>query len=53
MSQGLRDETVENNPNKEQVSKLWIILKWIFRRWDVGVWTGLIRFWIGTGGGHL
>ena len=19
----------------------WIILKWIFKKWDVGVWTGL------------
>jgi len=19
----------------------WIILGWIFRRWDVGIWTGL------------
>jgi len=30
-----------------------IILKWIFRNWDVGVWTGLIWLGIGTGGGHL
>jgi hypothetical protein len=30
-----------------------IILRWIFRKSDVGVWTGLIWFWIGTGGGHL
>jgi hypothetical protein len=28
-----------------------IILKWIFRRWEVGVWTGLIWLRIGTGGG--
>jgi hypothetical protein len=30
-----------------------IILRWIFRRWDVGVWT--ISSWlrIETGGGHL
>jgi hypothetical protein len=30
-----------------------IILRWIFRKWDVGVWTrsGCLR--IGTGGGHL
>jgi len=25
----------------------------IFRKWDVGVWTGLIWLRIGTGGGHL
>jgi hypothetical protein len=29
-----------------------IILGWIFRKWDVGVWTGL--GWLrGTGGGYL
>jgi hypothetical protein len=28
-----------------------IILKWIFRRWDGVVWTGLIWLRIGTGGG--
>jgi hypothetical protein len=30
-----------------------IILRWIFRKWDVGTRTGLIRLRIGTGGGHL
>jgi hypothetical protein len=30
-----------------------IILKWIFRKWDVGVWTGLNWLRIETGGGHL
>jgi hypothetical protein len=30
-----------------------IILRWIFRKWDVGAWTGLIWFSIGTGGRHL
>jgi len=30
-----------------------IILKWIFRKWDVGVWAGLSWLGIGTGGGHL
>ena len=29
------------------------ILKWIFRKWDVGAWAGLIWLRIGTGGGHL
>jgi len=30
-----------------------IILRWIFRKWDVAVWT--VSSWrkIGTGGGHL
>jgi hypothetical protein len=30
-----------------------IILKWVFRKWDEGIWTGLIWLRIGTGGGHL
>ena len=31
----------------------WIILGWISRRWDVGMWTGLDWPRIGTGGGRL
>jgi len=31
----------------------WIILEWISRRWDVGMWTGLGWPRIGTGGGRL
>jgi len=31
----------------------WIILGWISRRWDVGMWTGLGWLRIGTGGGRL
>jgi len=30
-----------------------IILRWIFRKWDVGAWTGSICLRVGTGGGHL
>ena len=30
-----------------------IILKWIFRKWDVGARTGSSWLRIGTGGGHL
>jgi hypothetical protein len=30
-----------------------IILKWIFRKWDVGVWTGLGWLRIETGGERL
>jgi len=30
-----------------------IILRWIFRKWDVEVWTGWSWLRIGTGGGHL
>jgi len=31
----------------------WIILGWISRRWDVGIWTGLGWPRTGTGGGRL
>jgi len=30
-----------------------IIVRWIFRKWDVGVWTGSNWLRIGTGDGHL
>ena len=30
-----------------------MILRLIFRMWDVGVWTGSIWLRIGTAGGHL
>jgi len=30
-----------------------IILRWIFRKWVVGAWTGSIWLRIGTGGGHF
>jgi hypothetical protein len=29
------------------------ILRWVFRQWDGGGWTGLIWLRIGTGGGFL
>ena len=31
----------------------WIILGWISKRWDVGIWTGLGWPRIETGGGRL
>ena len=30
-----------------------IIVKWIFKQWDVGAWTGSSWSRVGTGGGHL
>jgi len=30
-----------------------IILKWVFRKWDVGLWTGSSWLRIGTRGGQL
>jgi len=45
----LRDRDHWGNPGTD-----WrIILRWIFRKWDMGVCTGLSWFRIGTGGGHL
>jgi len=29
------------------------IIRWIFRKWDVGVWTGSSWLRKGTDGGHL
>jgi hypothetical protein len=30
-----------------------VILRWIFRKWDVRIWTESIWLRIGKGGGHL
>jgi hypothetical protein len=30
-----------------------LILRWIFRKWDVRGWAGAIWIRIGKGGGHL
>jgi len=30
-----------------------IIVRWIFRKWEVGLWTGWSWLRTGTGGGHL
>ena len=30
-----------------------MILRWIFRKWDVELWTGSSWLGIGTGSGHL
>jgi hypothetical protein len=32
---------------------VWIILEWISRRWDVGIWAGLGWSRVERGGGHL
>jgi hypothetical protein len=38
---------------KRPLGRLRLILRWIFREWDVGVWTGSSWLKIGTGGVHL
>ena len=30
-----------------------IIIRWIFGKWNLVAWTGLIWLMTGTGGGHL
>jgi len=30
-----------------------IVLRWLIRKWDVGVWTGSSWLRIGSGGRHL
>jgi len=30
-----------------------IIVRWIFKKWDVGTWNGVSWLRIGTGAGHL
>jgi hypothetical protein len=33
--------------------KIIFVLRWIFRKWDVGEWTGSSWLRTGKGGGHL
>jgi len=40
-------------PEADPVVDWRIILGWIFRKWDVGVWTGSSWLRIRTGGGYL
>ena len=40
-------------PLKTAARELVLILGWISRRWDVGIWTGLSWLRIETGGGRL
>jgi len=45
----LRERDCLGDPNLDGT----IILKWILRNWDVGLWTGLNWLKRGTGGGHV
>ena len=47
--QGFGEETWGKDPDINER----IILRWIFRKWDVGAWTGSMWLRIGTGGGRL
>jgi len=46
--QGFGGDTWRKETTREK-----IILRWIIRKWDVGLWTGSSWLRIGTGGGHL
>jgi hypothetical protein len=45
----LRESDVGGDPGVDE----WIILRWIFRKWDVGVWAGLDWLRIERCGGQL
>jgi hypothetical protein len=51
--QGFGGETYGNRPLGRPRRRWEDILRWIFRKWDVGVWTESGWFRIGAGGGHL
>jgi len=43
----------ERDHFEDPVAEERIMLRWVFRKWNGGAWTGLIWFRIGTGGGLL
>jgi hypothetical protein len=45
----LRERDHLENPGADRRT----ILRWIFRKWDVRAWPGLIWLRTGTGGGHV
>ena len=51
--QGLGAEAWGKESHGRSRRRCRIILRWIFRKWNVRVWTGLRWLRIGTGGGHL
>jgi len=42
-----------NLMERDHLGDGWMLLRRIFRKWDVGLWTGSSWLRIGTGGGHL
>jgi len=51
--QGFGGKNWENNHMGDPNLDGRIILRCIFKKWDVGVWTGSSWLRIGTGGGNL
>jgi len=55
-SRNLNEKATYNKCISRTVMSVWRKVGtffWIFRKWDVGAWNGLIWLRIGTGGGHL
>jgi len=50
---GLMGKSEEKRPLGRPRRRRGIILRWIFRKWFLGVWTGPKRLSIGTGSGLL
>ena len=51
--QGLVGKREGKRPLGRPRSRWEMILRWVFRKWDVGVWIGSSWLRIGTGVGHL
>jgi hypothetical protein len=51
--QGLVGKPEGKRPLGRRKRRWEIIIRWIFRKWDVGVWSGSIWLRIGTGGAYL
>jgi hypothetical protein len=45
---------VRERDNLKDPSMDWrVVIRWIFRKWNEGAWTGSMWLKTGTGGGHL
>jgi hypothetical protein len=53
LKQGLMRKPEEKFPFERPRRRWEDNIRWIFRKWDVGVWTGLGWLRIETVGGHL
>jgi hypothetical protein len=51
--QGFGEETEGKNHLEDTGLDGRIILRRLFRKWDVGAWNGSMWLRIGTGGGHF
>jgi len=49
----LRERDHSEDPDVDGRIIIIVIIKWFFRKWDVGAWTGSSWLRIGTIGGNL